>query len=417
MSAPATQRPPVAVRRPQPDEFEACVRVLETAFGETPSDAAREAERSVVEPGRQLAAYVGNEIVGVSGIFSLAMTVPGGPLPVAGVTWVAVLPSHRRRGVLSSMMRTQLHGLHDDGGEVVAALWASESGIYGRFGYGAATRHLNLRIPRGAAFGPAAPDDPELEVRILGGDEQLEELEAVRQSDRLVRPGMFVRNETWRRHSVYDAPGDRGGSSELRVAIVVDGSGTLRGYARYATEARWEDAGPRGVVHVREAHAADPAAYARLWRFLVDIDLTAEVRVRLRPLDDPLLELLADPRAAVPVVSPGLFVRLVDVDRALAARAYAAPVDVVLDVTDSFCPWNAGRWRLSADTSGATCTRTDAAADLTLSSVELGAAYLGGTLLHTLGAAGRVAEHRSGGLIAATRAFANTPLPWCPQIF
>ena len=164
-------------------------------------------------------------------------------------------------------------------------------------------------------------------------------------------------------------------------------------------------------------HATTPEAYAALWAYLAGIDLTPRLTLYRAPLDDPLQHIIADVRALDMSMYDSLWIRLADVDRALASRTYSTPVDVVFDVRDEVCPWNAGRWRLSADGSGAVCERTQDPADLALSSTELGAAYLGGPTLVGMAAAGLVTELRPGALIAASRAFAGDRLPWCPEVF
>ncbi len=407
---------PVDVRALDPADWRSYLDVSSHAFGESPSTAEDELERSVHEIDRSIAAYEGSVLVGTAAIYSFTMTVPGGPRPVAGVTWVSVLPSHRRRGVLTAMMRRQLDDLHDQGGEPVAALWASEAAIYGRFGYGSASMQAALEIPRSPLALSAEPADHALRVRLVAPEEALAVCEQVRETDRLARPGMAVRNERWQRRATWDPATEREGRSALRCVLVEDAAG-VRGFARYATEPKRVVTGNGSVVHVREAHASDPAAYATLWRFLTDLDLTATVNTRNRPLDDPLLTLLPNPRISSPRLSSGLFTRLVDVGRALEGRSYATPVDVLLDVRDPFCPWNQGCWRLSADLSGAGCGRSTGTPDLSLSVTELGAAYLGGTSLLALAAAGRVTEHREGALAAASAAFRHDPLPWAPEVW
>lgn len=409
-------------------EVEDYFAVLGHAFGETASAELAALERSLLELDRSIAAYDGDRgrLVGTAGIYSQQMTVPGGPRPVAGVTAVAVLPTHRRRGVLSALMRHQLHDLHARGAEPVAALWASEATIYRRFGYGVASRDLSMSVPRrGNALG-AEPLDPGLRARLVSPAESLDVVEPVYDAVRAARPGMYARDARWRRREIHDPPGERGGRSELRCVVVEDGA-AVRAYARYAVEARWDATGPAGIVHVREAYGVDPPAYAALLRYLCDLDLTATVRLDHRPTDDPLLDLLTDARRAVPVLRDGLYVRLVDLGRALADRSYAADLDVVLDVRDPLCPWNAGRWRLGAAAGSAgvrsadadaECTRTDAPPDLALSVGDLGSAYLGSAgALHRLAASGRVEELRPGALAAASRAFSGDVEPWCPTVF
>jgi predicted acetyltransferase len=154
-------------------------------------------------------------------------------------------------------------------------------------------------------------------------------------------------------------------------------------------------------------------ARALLWEFLLDQDLTRTITWALAPADEPLWLMLTDADAVRLVLDAGLWVRLVDVPAALNARAYAADPDVVLEVADVFCPWNAGRYRLA----DGRCEPTDAEPDLALDAAALGAAYLGGTLLSELGLAGRVAELRPGALARASAAFRADVAPWCPEIF
>ncbi|GAA0678505.1 hypothetical protein GCM10010193_34990 [Kitasatospora atroaurantiaca] len=236
-----------------------------------------------------------------------------------------------------------------------------------------------------------------------------------------LRPGMLERRPGWEQLPVLDAPGSRGGFSPLQCVLAEDReSGRLLGYARYAVNAEWSSANnSAGTVRVRDVEALSPQVYAAVWAFLLDLDLTDTVTIRSRPVDDPLLHLVADPRRLEPRLRDGLFVRLVDVGAALQERGYAAPVEVVLDVEDEFCPWNTGRWKLQSDGQGkgASCVRTAEPAGLALTVRELGSAYLGGTTLAALAAAGRVSELREGALAEASRAFASDVAPWLPHGF
>ena len=199
---------------------------------------------------------------------------------------------------------------------------------------------------------------------------------------------------------------------------MVDGpNGAPAGYALYGVRIGWSDGAADGEATVREAMAATPEASGAVWRHLVGLDLVARLRWRLAAPDEPGPLAFGDPTAARRELWEGLWVRLVDVGPALAARTYAAPVDVVLEVADAFCPWNARRYRLSGDANGATCEPTGDAADLGLGAAELGAAYLGGTTLTALAAAGRVREHRAGALAATALAMRGAVEPWCPEIF
>jgi predicted acetyltransferase len=163
--------------------------------------------------------------------------------------------------------------------------------------------------------------------------------------------------------------------------------------------------------------AADPAAHALLYRYLFDLDLMGSTELWNVPVDDPVQHWLQNIRSALPRWADALHVRLVDVGAALRARTYTTAVDVVIEVRDDFCPWNAGRWRLIADDTGVRCERTDSAPDLAMSVSELGAAYLGGTSLVDLALAGRVEERTAGTLKTTSAAFMTSPAPWCPVVF
>ena len=220
-------------------------------------------------------------------------------------------------------------------------------------------------------------------------------MRAVYERVRGERPGMLDRPAPWWDVRLYDPESGRNGAQPLRALAVPDG------YALYAVRPDRDDEGPAGEVVIRELVAATPAARALLWDFLLDQDLTRTVTWALAPADDPLWLMLTDADAVRVALEAALWVRLVDVQAALSARRYTGDPDVVLDVADAFCPWNAGRYRLA----GGGCERTDAEPDLALDAAALGAAYLGGTLLSELAAAGRVAELRPGALARASAAF------------
>jgi predicted acetyltransferase len=233
----------------------------------------------------------------------------------------------------------------------------------------------------------------------------------------IATPGMFGRTpEWWQARVLSDPEARRGGAGEL-MCLVLDWDGRPVAYALYRMNWGSDRGVPTGAVDVIEALGDSPASTHAIWRCLLDMDWTARIKARLLPTDHPLLLLLAEPRRLRFNFRDGLWVRLVDVGAALAARSFVEPGRVVIEVVDEFCPWNAGRWRLSAGLAGATCERTQDPADLALTSTDLGAAYLGGTSLHTLAAAGRVQQVRPGALRAAAAAFAVERPPWCPEVF
>ena len=408
------------------DEHAGYRRVQEHAFNSGPRSPARVARAlRQFEQARSLAAFdetlpAAESVVGTTGIYSLRMTVPGAVLPVAGVTAVSVLPSHRRRGVLRSLMHRQLADVAARGEEPVAALWASETPIYSRYGYGCASSLAHFEFRRGeGALGRHAPTDPALRLRLVEPAESVAELAKVFDTVLPSQPGFFARNDDWWDRVLEDESQERSGAGALRCLLAEDGSG-VRGYAVYVAHDRWDEATglPDCRLLIRELVAADPAAGAALWQNLLDRDLVAAVVADLRPAADPVLFQLLDPRRARAQVADALWVRIIDVAAALTRRAYACPVDVVLEVTDAVLPGNAGRWHLAADSAGAArCERTDEPADIALDVRELGAAYLGGTRLGTLAAAGLARELRPGALGRLSAAMTWDPAPWCPQIF
>jgi predicted acetyltransferase len=357
------------------------------------------------EPERTLAWFDDGRIVAGTGIYSRHITVPGAVVPCAGVTAVGVVPTHRRRGLLTAMMRRQLEEVHARG-EPVAVLWASEGAIYGRFGYGIAARigRITARRPLARLASAPPPGEP---LRAGPAADHLDHMRAVYEGVRASRPGLLDRPGPWWDVRLYDPESRRGGAQPLRAVTVPDG------YALYAVRGDRDQDGPAGEVVIHELVAATAGARALLWAFLLDQDLTRTVTWTLAPPDEPLWLMLTDPDAVRVVLESALWARLVDVAAALAARSYASDPDVVLEVADTFCPWNAGRYRLA----GGACERTDADPDLALDAAALGAAYLGGTTLRELAGAGRVAELRPGALERASAAFAGDVAPWCPEVF
>jgi predicted acetyltransferase len=412
-------------------DFGAFEAVLGHAFNAAHSiDEELQHDLPLFEFDRTMAAFDGADMVGTATVFTFRMSVPGDCASVAGVTAVSVLPSHRRRGILSSLMHRLLADIRDHG-EAVAALHASEAGIYGRYGYGAATGELDLTIRRGegALSVPAAAPGPDgagsaPRLRIAEPQDATAELGKVFAAVLDSRPGLPARDGRWWDHILWDPEHRRSGSSPLRCVIAEDDAGP-RGYALFSVKPQWDDYGlPCGVLRVRELMATDPAAHAAVWNDLLSRDLVAEVRAPARPVDEPLLFLLADRRRARPRIADGLWIRLVSVPDALTQRRYSCAVDVVIEVADDLLPENAGRWRLRAPglpvgsdpavAGPATCERTSAAADVILPVQSLGAAYMGGTRLGELAAAGLARQVRPGALAALSAALSWDPAPWCP---
>ena len=422
-----TEPAPYPIRPIEEDEFDSFLRIDEHAFHGSPlSEGDRRNVLDRFEFDRTLAAFDGTTPVGTTMCFSFQLSVPGlQVMPAAGVTFVAVLPTHRRRGVLTSMMRRQLADVRDRG-EPLAVLWASESVIYPRYGYGRASWYLSFTLRRGEGTLTRAALDTTgaagLRLRLAEPEAARPELAKVYDAVLPSRPGFFARNDAWWRHVTYDPPEGREGASPRRCLLAEDSSGP-RGYALYSGMGTWSDFVPENVLTVSELMAVDAAAAAALWADLLSRDLTSEFRMGRRPVDDPLLYQLADPRRTRPTLKDGLWVRIVDVPAALAGRRYSSPVDVVIEVRDEILPSNAGRWRLTTGGEApggglaASCVPAAEAADLALDVTELGAAYLGGTKLGAVAGAGLVSERRPGAVRQLSAAMSWDPAPWCPLVF
>jgi predicted acetyltransferase len=347
------------------------------------------------------------------------MTVPGGAaVPTAGITWITVAPTHRRRGVLTAIMRRQLDGLHEDEREPVAALWAAESSIYGRFGYAPAswrggwtgqTPRLALRRDVDTGSG---------RVRVVDADEFRAAAAGIHDAVRRFVPGNLARDDRWWDRLLRDEPDQRHGYTARRHALHVEPDGTVTGFALYRLKSSWSATSePEGTLRVGEVRSTTPTSYAALWQFLLSHDLVRTVDAPMASDDDPLRHLLADPRALHARPVDALWLRLVDVGRALSARRYPSPIDLVFEVRDDFCEWNTGRWHVWGHPAGAFCDRTDRDPDLSLGIEDLSAAYLGGVSLASLQAAGRVREISPGAVVNASTAFGWPVTPWCPDEF
>jgi predicted acetyltransferase len=388
-------------------EWDELLELLDMAFSSPWSDEQYESERKIWERERSTVAIEDGQLVGHTGTFSHRMTVPGRQLPVAGVTMVGVRATHRRRGILRELMRAQLTDIHEAGVEPLAALTASETVIYPRFGYGLASDHQEIAVPKASrTLRPVAGID-DVRIRYVDARQSLARCAELRNELALERPGMFQHDERWQEFTISDTlMSSTSNASKLRC-VLAERDGELTGFAHYRTK-RAE----KGYVDVLRVHAVDLASHAALWRYLLEPDLLSETHCELVASDDPLLDLLLDPRAPSPITRDGLWVRPVDVGAALAGRTYAQDVDVVIEVVDDFLPWNEGRWHLAGGPDGASCESTSREADLTLHVRDLGAVYLGRPSLTRLGRAGLVDEHTAGALAATAEAFSTSRLPF-----
>lgn len=315
--------------------------------------------------------------------------------------------------MLTSIIRRQFEDVRAHG-ESVAALNASEGGIYGRFGYGMASRLARVSGDKRMMRLHPGVDTGQGRVQLLDSAQARPLLEKVHDTVRSGSVGWVDRPERFWDALLRDDPPVRGGMTAMRFAVHTEPGGEATGYAIYRFRGADDSRGTPATVHVVELAATRPRAHAALWDLLISIDAHPGLYYE-GPVDDPLPRMLTDAGALSTGVFDNLWVRLVDVERALAERHYSLPLDVVLEVDDAFCPWNTGRYRLRADGEDVRCERTGATADLRLSAAELGAAYLGGTTLASLAQAGRVTELTPGSLSRCSTAFRGEREPFHPS--
>jgi predicted acetyltransferase len=390
-------------------EFARALNGIWQYFGPPPGEEDVARWTTWVRPERMHAAFEDGGIVGGAGAFTFDFTVPGGTLQCAGVTVVGVYPTHRRRGILRAMMRAQLDDVHARG-EPIAALWASEETIYGRFGYGLASWVGELSIKREwGSF--ARPLERRGRVRLVTSEEAETLFPPIWDAFRRGRTATFGRTPEWWTGRVLRDPEERKATPKRYVVLELDGE--AQAYATYRTTPNFELGVSLAKLDVIEAIGANPQATAELWRYLLDIDWMDTIAVYLVPPDHPLFLLLANPRRARYRMSDAVWVRLVEVGAALSGRAYAGDGAVVFEVRDAFCPWNEGRWRLAYGVA----ERTEEPADLALDVDTLGAAYLGAVSFAQLRDGLRVEELVEGAVERADALFAWRPLPWCPEVF
>lgn len=404
----------VDIRPIKDEEFDQFALALQRAFGEEFREQDLAMERRLFEADRSLGAFDDGKLVGSTAAFTLTLTVPGGAVPMPGVTAVGVQPTHRRRGLLTALMRKQIDDFHQ-AGEVVAGLWASEGAIYQRFGYGLSAMIGGFEIDKDRTAFARSVQWPG-EVSLIDKDRALEVFPTVHEQVVRKYPGMIARTPGLWEHDFADLEHWRDGASPMFFALY-ESQGSPEGYLAYRVKNEWPRGIARNEVRVRELMAASAPAYAALWRFCFDLDLAGKFEGWGRPVDEPLLHMLAHPRALRFTVGDGLWLRLVDVPRALAARRYSADGRVVLEVRDAFCPWNEGRFSVEGGPGGALCQPTEDEPDLLVDSTDLAAAYLAGTRFATLNRAGRVQEIREGSLARADAMFTWDPPPWCPHVF
>ena len=403
----------VEIRTIAEDEFEVYLRAIGLSFSGATTAEDVERERLVVEIDRCLAALDEGRIVGGAMAVSFHITVPGGTqVAAAGVTGVGVQPTHRRRGINTSLMRAQLDDIRSRG-EPIAALYASEGGIYGRFGYGLASflGEIDLEVGRSSFIRGYRSTG---RVRLLPRSDALPLMRQVYDRAQPRLPGMIALDDRWWECLFFEGEKDK---DDPRFLAVHDTDGVPDAFASYRVKHDWTDSLPKLELTVGHLVATSPQAYADIWRYVFDIDLVDRVKASNRPVDDPLFHLIEEPRRLRFRTGDGLRVRLVDVPAALQARGYVGSGRIVVGVEDPFCPWNEGRYGLEVTGGAATCQRTDDEPDIACSATDLASTYFGGTSFRQLHRAGRVDERRPGGLERADALFASDPAPWSSFFF
>jgi predicted acetyltransferase len=393
------------------EELRDALNAISHYFGHENTDEDAERFARWIEVDRMHAAREDGRIVGGAGAFTYRMSVPGGAsVSAGGVTVVGVLPTHRRRGVLTAMMKAQLADCRARGDEV-AYLWASEATIYGRFGYGLASRMGAIELARDRTRF-AQPFEPRGSVRLVELDEAAKLFPPLYDEVFAQRPGMFSRSQAWwETRKLNDDPARRRGGPLNRALLELDGKPA--GYALYRVAQEWTAGVSSGTVTIQEVLTPTPEATRELWRWLLDFDWTSRLTADLLPLDHPLFLLLAEPRRMKFQVNDGVWVRILDVEGALSSRTFTGEESVVLEVRDAFLPETAGRYRVSAGGVG----RTDADAEIALDISALGSVYLGGFTFRELVDSFRADELVDGALARADALFATAVEPWCAEIF
>ena len=406
------------IRHVTSDELPRFVEALTTAFlDRVDAEAAAADLRTIWSLDRVLAAFDGDEVTGTFRSFPTELTVPGcARLPASGISAVTVMPAHRRKGLLTRMIAME-HAASRERQEAVELLYAAEYPIYGRFGYGPATRHATWTVYSHTA---RFRGDPAGSVEIV-------------RIDPASRDAIIPIFDSWRRghhgeiarlpYRWDTALGLRRGTWDGSpwkgfLALHRDADGALDGYARYRAEEYQEHGQSWERILVDELIALEERGHADLWRFLVTMDLVASVKAENRSLAEPLPWLLADGRAArASDVGDGMWIRLLDVPRALEARTYERSARLVLEVIDGEAPGGRSRLELDASPDGATCRATDRSPDLTLDVAALSAAYLGGSRLHDATRPRGFDEHRPGALAEADGLLATVDEPFCSTFF
>jgi predicted acetyltransferase len=398
----------IEIRTPTEDDLPALTRLDERAFGDPWNDESMALFRPVCDLTRFRIACDGADVVGAAGSYAQELTVPGGhQVRAGGVTWVSVVPTHRRRGLLRRLMVTT----HDDiaaRGEPLALLTASEGGIYERFGYGVATRCRLIEIDRrrtqvSPRFVPPGPPDG-APLRVVDPNDHIDQLVETFDRFRRLRVGEIDRSAAWERLRLHEF------GKKTTAALHPDG------FAVWAVNSNWNDGHPEFELRLQDLVAVTPEAHAALWNLILSIDLVGPIRSRQSmSLDDPLPFLLDDQRALRTTdLNDMLWVRPGDVRAAFAARTYGTDDSFVVEVTTGD---DRQRWKISGSPDGADVRKVRSKPHLSTDQASLGALFLGGVLPSTLAAGRRLTASSTDALRRADHFFGHDPLAHCSTGF
>ncbi len=401
------------IRPIAPEEMRDFAKVWERAFNFDEKDEELELIAETFEFDRSMVALDGEEFVGTGGADSFRLTTPGGSVAAGGLTAIAVIPTHRRSGVLTEMVRYHFADAMGRG-EPLSVLRASESNIYGRFGYGTATFDACWEIDRShATFVHDLPVGGS--VRLIDKDEAARIMPEIYAQAAATRPGFLSRSSGGWRNILADLEHWREGKTANRFAVYEEG-GRPCGYLRYRVKNEWKEGHARSELEASELIATTASAEAALWRYAFSVDLVQTIQTMTRPTEELLSVLLADPRRMKVKKDDGLWVRLLDVAAALEGRRYQVADRLVIEVADRFLPEAAGVFALEGGPDGAECTAVEADPDLTVDVAGLGSRYLGDGTFRLLHDAGLV-EGDPEAIRRADLMFGWEIRPWCPHYF
>lgn len=404
----------LTIRTISDEEIPAFRHSLMRTFGEDEEDVdpdGAERVRKLIPLGRSWAAFDGASVVGTAATFDHAISVPGGAtLPIAGLTMVTVRPTHRRRGILRELMR--LHLEEARGRRIPASgLWASESSIYRRFGYGLASTSdaIEMRAADNIRFSDSWADVPGDDLESVDEAQARERLPSIYAGVTASRPGALRRSDTWwQERRFLETPIARKGGSRRRHVIARRSGGDV-GYVAYRQRPKFTDGLPNGTIEIIELHAIDARAEASLWKFAMSIDLFPTVTWWCAPVDCPLPWMLADWRRVQRERFDNLWLRIEDIPAALALRSYAHDGRLRFAIEGT-------TWELVVADGKGRCTQTTATAEITIDRATLGSLYLGGASASTLARA-ELVRGDAAAITTADCLFGSAVAPWCPEVF